>query len=220
MVAIALELFAGAGGLGWFGWFPQYRPSLRQGEAYGVDVSHHQKGVDWQRVVDDGISFAYIKATEGGDHVDRQFRTNWDGARRAGLTRGAYHFFTLCAPGAMQAKHFIDMAPPDPDALPPAVDLELAGNCSDRPSPVLVARELEDFLHLVETASGQRAVLYIGDDFERRYPTRASLDRPLWHRRILRRPAGIDWVVWQFTGWGQVDGISGPVDINVMRTAG
>ena len=56
-----------------FVWFPRYRPSLRQGERYGVDVSHHQGSIDWARVAADDMSFAYVKATEGGDHVDRRF---------------------------------------------------------------------------------------------------------------------------------------------------
>lgn len=81
--------------LGVFVWFPDHRPALRVGERYGVDVSNHQGVIEWERVSADGISFAYIKATEGGDHVDAQFYANWRAAATAGLDRGAYHFFTF-----------------------------------------------------------------------------------------------------------------------------
>ncbi|HEX2039684.1 MAG TPA: GH25 family lysozyme [Acidimicrobiales bacterium] len=200
-----------------FVWFPHYRPALRDGERYGVDVSHHQGEIDWDRVARDDITFAYIKATEGKDHVDRRFEQNWEGARAVGLQRGAYHFFTLCSPGRAQAQHFVDVVPDDVDALPAAVDLELAGNCAARPPAAEVRAELDAFLDVVEEATGKQAVLYVGDDFERTYPVRKALDRPLWHRRILWRADVEGWWIWQFTGWGRVDGISGRADVNVMR---
>ena len=58
-----------------------------------------------------------VKATDGGDHLDPMFRKNWRDASEAGLKRGAYHFFTLCRPGAVQAAHFIATAPREAGAL-------------------------------------------------------------------------------------------------------
>ncbi|MGH2660380.1 MAG: GH25 family lysozyme, partial [Actinomycetota bacterium] len=165
----------------------------------------------------DGITFAYVKATEGGDFIDERFDRNWRGASEAGLDRGAYHFFTLCTPGADQARHFLDTAPPDGDALPPAVDLELAGNCGARPSAAEVNGLLDDFLQLVEGAWGREVVLYVGDDFERVYPVRQQLDRPLWIRRFILRPDSDGWFIWQLHGYAKVDGIAGGVDLDVMR---
>jgi lysozyme len=202
---------------GWFGWLPHYRPALREGERYGIDVSNHQGAIDWELVAADGISFAYIKATEGGDFTDRRFEQNWQGAGDAGLVRGAYHFFTLCTPGAAQAVHFLRTVPGGSDALPPAVDLELAGNCARPPGSATVRRELDTFLRLVESETEQTALLYVGDDFEGRYPIRESLGRPLWHRRFLRRPDVPGWVVWQVMGFAHVGGIEGRVDLDVMR---
>lgn len=209
-------LIAGAAAF-WFVWVPQYRPDLRAGERYGIDVSHHQGVVDWERVAGDDIEFAYVKATEGGDFTDRQFTRNWKEAGRVGIDRGAYHFFTLCRAGDVQARHFLDLLPDDA-ALPPAVDLELKGNCSARPADKVVQRELQAFLDAVEAATGQRTLLYVGDEWERRYPVRDRLDRPLWHRRFLRRPNVDGWVVWQVSGFAHVDGIDGDVDLDVMRS--
>jgi lysozyme len=180
-------------------------------------VSHHQGPIDWDRVARDDVSFAYIKATEGTDFVDSRFLDNWNDARAAGLDHGAYHFFTLCSDGEDQAKNFLRVVPDDPQALPPAVDLELAGNCRARPDGTVVERELEAFLALVEEAAGQTAVLYIGDDFEASYLVRASFGRPLWHPRFLRRPDIEGWVVWQVGGFAEIDGIRGRVDLDVMR---
>ena len=107
--------------------------------------------------------------------------------------------------------------PDDPAALPPALDLELAGNCSDRPSRDRVKREIETFVATIEEPTGQPVVLYVGADFEGRYHLRDDLDRPFWHRRILRRPDVAGWWIWQFTGRASVDGIDGATDLNVMR---
>jgi lysozyme len=213
--AVLAAVVALAGG--WFVWLPNHRPDLQAGERYGVDVSSHQGAIDWPRVAGDGIEFAYVKASEGGDFVDQRFRENWRGAAAAGIDRGAYHFFTLCRSGAEQAENFLRTVPSDPEALPPAVDLELAGNCSQRPDPAFVRHELDSFLDRVERETGRTAVLYVGDDFEGLYPVRDELDRPLWHRRLLVRPTSKGWWIWQVQAHASVDGIQGDVDLNVMR---
>ena len=216
MVLGAAGLVLVAAAAWWFWWVPGWRPPLRDGERYGIDVSAHQGPIDWERVAGDGIDFAYVKATEGGDFVDGRFAENWDGTGTAGLDRGAYHFFTLCTPGDVQARHFLAVAPPAPDALPPAVDLELAGNCASRPPQRAVEAELTRFLLLVENAWGAETVLYVGNDFEERYPGREEMDRPLWLRRFLLRPSE-DWWIWQLHGSARVDGVDGGVDLDVMR---
>ncbi|HYN37450.1 MAG TPA: GH25 family lysozyme [Actinomycetota bacterium] len=195
---------------------PNWRPPLRDGERYGVDVSAHQGSIDWRRVADDGIEFAYIKATDGGDFVDERFTANWTAAGLAGVERGAYHFFTLCTAGTTQARNFLRVAPPTAQALAPAVDLELAGNCSRRPPEETVDIELTDFLRIVEAEWGREVVLYVGHDFESRYPVRDRLDRPLWIRKFLLRPS-VSWLIWQLHGYANVEGIDGSADLNVMH---
>lgn len=209
---VALGATAAAGR---YAWLPSYRPSLRAGETYGIDVSHHQGAVDWARVRGDGVAFAYLKATEGGDHTDARFAENWSGAGRAGVERGAYHFFTLCTPGVRQAEHFLATVPDGP-ALPPALDLELAGNCDARPPVEDVRAEVTAFLGAVEEAVGQRVLLYVGDDFADRYFGDLG-GREQWVPSVLRRPGGT-WRVWQASAWARVDGVDGPVDLDVRRS--
>ena len=36
----------------------------------GIDVSHYQGNIDWDMIKDQGIQFAYIKATEGSTYTD------------------------------------------------------------------------------------------------------------------------------------------------------
>jgi lysozyme len=217
MAACAVLALGGLAAAFWFLFVPNWRPPLGDGERYGVDVSAHQGEIDWAAVAADNIQFAYIKATEGGDFTDEHFTENWTGAADAGLDRGAYHFFTLCRPGSEQAQHFLSVAAPEPDALAPAVDLELAGNCSQRPPQGDIDAEVRAFLDVVERAWGRPAVMYIGDDWESRYPSRDELGRPLWHFRFLRRPNVENWILWQIHGFAHVNGISDGVDLNIMR---
>jgi lysozyme len=88
----------------------------------GVDVSNHQGDIDWSALAGSSVAFVYIKATEGGDFRDKRFLLNWEGAKRAGLAHGAYHFFTQCRSGAEQAKNFIATVPREHGALPPVIE--------------------------------------------------------------------------------------------------
>jgi lysozyme len=196
-----------------------WRPSLRHYPVQGIDVSHHQGNVDWSKVRAAGVAFAYIKATEGGDHRDADFTKNWHQSRAAGLRHGAYHFYTLCRPAADQAANFIAAVPREPDALAPVVDLEFGGNCSARPSREVLLRELTIFLMAIEQHAGRAAILYITREFDEAYGITRAFDRPLWLRRMLLPPnyGARPWTIWQASAFRSVDGIEGRVDWNVMR---
>src|SRR4029078_7609421 len=152
------------------------RPSERRYPYQGIDVSHHQGHIAWTKLPRQGVDFAYIKATEGADHVDRRSWTNWRAAHRAGIHRGAYHFFRLCGSGRAQAANFVRTVPFDAAALAPAIDLEFPGNCSRRPSRAEVHKELGDFLRIVEARYGKRAVLYLTRRFDNHYRMSTAFD--------------------------------------------
>jgi lysozyme len=209
------------------GWFRFNYPSAERYPIGGVDVSHHRGAIDWAAVRREGMVFAYIKATEGGDFVDRQFQSNWSQARAAGLTVGAYHFFTFCRDGASQARNFLATVPVTPDALPPAVDLEFAGNCDRSPDWGRLSREIAVFLAMVRAAHGREPVLYMThelyDAYRRNIPQKAAdpfRSSPLWIRDIFRSPRWLGsrpWTIWQYASNGRVKGIRGPVDLNVFQ---
>ena len=58
----------------------------------GVDVSHHDGLVDWEKVKEAEYTFAITKATEGLKIVDAQFKRNWQVIPTKMDVRGAYHF--------------------------------------------------------------------------------------------------------------------------------
>ncbi len=101
---------------------------------HGVDVSKYQGNVNWDAVHEGGVKFAYIKATEGGDRIDPNFVRNWQGAKAAGLPRGAYHFVYWCRPWQDNMAWFEKNVPPERDALPPVLDVEATPDSPDLPA--------------------------------------------------------------------------------------
>jgi lysozyme len=182
-------------------------------------VSHHQGEIDWRLLPAQGVDFAYIKATEGADHHDPRFAANWAAARREGIARGAYHFFTLCRSGAEQAANFIATVPADPAMLRPAVDLEFGGNCEDRPPRAKLIRELTIFIRAIEAHYGKRVTLYLTREFDAGYEVSERIPRKLWLRSLVIEPSWGErpWSVWQASSFRSLRGVRGRVDWNVMR---
>ena len=94
----------------------------------GIDVSKHQGKIDWEEVAKDkNIQFVYIKATEGRTMLDRRYRENITGARKAGLKVGSYHFFTSRRSARDQFENFRSHLNRSEQDLIPMVDVEESG---------------------------------------------------------------------------------------------
>jgi lysozyme len=188
-------------------------------DVIGVDVSNHQGEIDWPTLARTDISFAYIKATEGGDFRDRRFQTNWEAARQAGLLRGAYHFFTQCRSGTDQARNFMATVPHEPGALPPAVDLEHMGPCSSGPQVADLVAEIATFIAMLAEHYGRRPILYTDVMFDATYLRGHFTGETFWTRSIVLPPwfRTDQWLIWQYHSCGRRAGIDGPVDLNAFR---
>lgn len=187
-------------------------------EVTGVDVSSHQGRIDWPALAGSGVAFAYIKASEGSDHVDPAFAENWRDAWAAKAPRGAYHFFTLCQPGRVQARHFLRTVD-GPGELPPALDAEHMGPCRKGPTADDPAAEIEAFLDEVERVTGERPIIYTTRRFHDAFLV-GRLERERFWIRSLGTPPRFrtrDWVIWQIDHAARRAGIEGPVDLNVYR---
>jgi len=190
---------------------------------HGIDVARFQTSINWAEARANGVNFAFIKATEGGDLVDPMFRANWRGAARAGVPRGAYHFFYHCRPAAEQAAFFIRNVPRSAGALPPVLDMEwtpFSPTCTIRRAPDVIRSEAKIFLDLVEAHYGQRPIIYSTVDFYRENQMWRVGSYPFWLRSVAAHPdevyGGRHWTFWQYTSTGLIPGIAGEVDINVF----
>jgi len=193
-------------------------------EIHGIDVARYQGDIDWRTVKANGVSFAFIKATEGGDVFDVAFNDNWWGARRAGLPRGAYHFYYFCRTAAEQADWFIANVPRDEAALPPVLDIEWNAHsttCSERPDREHIVSEMRIFMDRLEAHYGKRPIIYTAPDFYEDNLRRAFPNHTFWLRSVTAHPrvkyGSRSWGFWQYTGTGRVTGIDGDVDINAFN---
>ena len=190
---------------------------------HGIDASRWQGDIDWRTAQANGVSFAFFKATEGGDIVDPAFETYWDGAGRAGVPRGAYHFFYFCRPAIEQARWFIRNVPRSKGALPPVLDMEWNAHsptCRTRPDAGHVRREAQIFMDALERHYGQRPIVYTTVDFFKDNQMGRLAGVEFWLRSVAGHPStvypGQSWAFWQYSGTGLVPGITGKVDLNAF----
>lgn len=191
---------------------------------HGIDTSRWQANIDWPTARANGVNFAFIKATEGGDGIDPAFAENWAGAARAGVPRGAYHFWYHCRPAAEQARWFIANVPRSAGALPPVLDMEwtpFSPTCTLRPASSVIRSEAKIFLDILEAHYGQRPILYSAPDFFEQNEMWRLERTEFWLRSVAAHPqdifAGRHWTFWQYTGTGLVPGVPGRSDINVFE---
>jgi lysozyme len=197
--------------------------AARQHVVQGIDVSKYQLDIDWLEVKKAGTRFAFIKATEGGDHLDSSFRDNWDGAKEAGIPRGAYHFVFWCRPAQDQIRWFIRNVPKDPDALPPVLDVEWNHKSSCRkPSPEKARAKMREMLKAFHAHYGRKPIIYTDITFHEDVleGVKEFDDYPFWVRSVAAKPheryENRPWEFWQFTATGRVPGIRGDVDRNAF----
>ncbi|RFP91134.1 glycoside hydrolase [Rhodobacteraceae bacterium 63075] len=191
---------------------------------HGIDAARFQKHIDWRRAARAGASFAFVKATEGGDLLDPMFKSHWRGARRAGIPVGAYHFYYFCTPPRVQARWFIRNVPKARGALPPVLDMEwnpFSPTCKKRPPARKVRREMIVFMKMIERHYGQRPIIYTTPGFYADNALHRLRGEEFWLRSTAATPSerypGQPWRFWQYTSTGIIDGIEGGVDINVFN---
>jgi GH25 family lysozyme M1 (1,4-beta-N-acetylmuramidase) len=190
--------------------------------ADGIDISHWQGHVDWTKVRADGITFAFMKATEGSSYADPTLATNWAGAETAGIYRAAYHFArpsTSAGSAQAQARFFVSKAGTFQGVgdLPPVLDLEATGGLS----PASLRTWVATWLSTVEQLTGRTPILYFSPSFwiDHLGNSSAFTRYPLWIAHYTTGaplvPGGWPtWTFWQRTSSGRVSGIGGPVDLN------
>jgi lysozyme len=190
----------------------------------GIDVSHHQLVIDWSRVKTAGLSFAYVKATEGADDVDEDFAANWAGAASAGLARGAYHFYNFCKTGSAQAANFIKTVPAGADSLPATVDLEDSADCATMPAKAAFRANLAAFVKAIAAAYGHAPILYVNYAIYDRYFKGENDPYRFWiadtSHAAPEMPDKAAWTMWQYGWHGRVAGIkgeTGEVDLDVFN---
>jgi lysozyme len=183
---------------------------------HGIDLSRHQSKVNWDAVAADGISFAFVKATEGRRHSDTFYCRNWAEMKRVGIKRGAYHFFRPSIDPKEQADNFIANVDMQYGDLPPVVDVEMD---DDMPREE-VAKQLKTWLYLVEIKYSIRPIIYTHYKFYNKFIAGEFDKYPIWIAKYggeaPRLGGSAKWWFWQYGNKGKINGIDGYVDFNVF----
>lgn len=191
---------------------------------HGIDAARFQKSIHWKQARRNGVNFAFIKATEGGDLLDSAFKQHWRGAGQAGVARGAYHFYYFCTAPEVQARWFIRNVPKTKGMLPPVLDMEwnpFSPTCAHRrPDAKVVKDEMRRWLRIVEAHYGQRPIIYTTPRFYEENELASFRGYEYWLRTTAKTPREAfprqGWRFWQYSSTGLIDGIQGEVDLNLF----
>jgi len=190
-----------------------------------VDVSAHQGEINWEKAAADGIQFAMIRLgyrgyTEGEIGLDPYFLRNIEGAQAAGLDVGVYFFSqAITKDEAVEEAKFVlnwiegyeldypiffDWEDIEADARTDGMDMLTLTGCVDA------------FCAAIEDA-GYRAGVYFNQRFGYQELNLLSLRKYMfWLAEYNPAPTfTYDFEIWQYSCDGRVDGISGPVDLNM-----
>lgn len=204
------------------------------GTFLGIDVSAHNHdggaAIKWKTVRAQGVRFVFVKATEGSGRASAAstnpwFKKDWDGAKAAGIARGAYHFARPRYPmstAASDARAFVAVlkASGGTGELAPALDIEVTGGLS----PKALSSWVDSWLKEATRLLGRRPAIYSGRGFWTSYvgDTTKFKSYPLWMANHTKASAPVAlpggwgaWSYWQYSATGSIAGINGPVDLNL-----
>lgn len=190
------------------------------GKVIGIDVSEYQGKIDWTLVetIENSypLEFAFIRATAGNDREDGQFKSNWLGAKKNKMIRGAYHYYRPNENSKEQAELFIKSVHLQKGDLPPVLDIEKLPRDQSLDS---LKVGLKRWLKIVEAHYKVRPIIYTGEKYYDDFLKEEFKDYLFWiaNYNFYRERIKEDWLFWQFTEKASVSGIKGNVDVNIYN---
>ncbi|MDR0974388.1 MAG: glycoside hydrolase family 25 protein [Ruminococcus sp.] len=184
-----------------------------------IDVSKHNGTINWKKVKADGIEGVIVRAGYGrfASQKDTCFESNYAGARAAGLIIGAYWYSYAIseATARAEAEAFLEVIRGKSFELPVYIDIE--DQCQLKLSKAECTAITDAFCGVMEKA-GYFCGVYSFDSF---FASHLNADIPkkysVWAARVEnQKPTYVsEYDVWQYSWKGNIDGITGHVDMNV-----
>lgn len=197
--------------------------------AYGIDVSAHQRSIDWQAVADDGIQFAILRlgfrgyGSAGTLNMDNYFEENIAGALEAGLDIGIYFFSQAVSvqEALDEAQYLLEHLEGRELTYPVVYDWENISGAVARTDQVdndtLNACALA-FCDAIAQAGYQPMVYFNTHQALLQYNLSLLTGYPFWYAFYTTQSTPIlyyDFRMWQYTSSGSVAGIQGNVDMDI-----
>ena len=180
---------------------------------HGIDLSHYQGDVFWEAIGDNSkMAYVYLKATEGGDRIDDTYEHNIELAHKYGLKVGSYHFFRPKTDLKRQFENFKTQCQPRQQDLIPMIDVETKQGLGTEE----FCDSLAKFLFMIEDYYHQKPLVYTGTNFYNHYLAGRFTDYKFMIAQYSSNEPvlsdGHEYLLWQYTGKGHIDGIRGFVD--------
>lgn len=189
----------------------------------GIDLSYHNKNVDFSKLKAAGIEYVILRAGYGQNNIDKAFDRYAQACIDQGIPFGAYWFsYPLNTDMARQeARYAIAAVRKYRSRCPIAFDLEYdsvqyAAGQGIRIDRGMATDMAQAFCEEVAGA-GYIPVLYSNKDYLKNYFDLERIDAYLWYARYTSRLSDLEkrsCAIWQKSSSGKVPGISGRVDLN------
>ena len=200
--------------------------------AIGIDISKYQGEIDWEKVRADGIEFVFIRIGYRGDGeagklmADEMFDANIRDAQAQGLDVGVYLFSqAINEEEAVEEAHFvIDHLQGYELQLPVVYDPETIRNDKARSDDVTGEQFTKNTIAFCEAVkeAGYQPMVYSNMVWEAfQFQMEELTEYPFWYADYEDLPqTPYRYEYWQYSEKGQVDGISGTVDMNLRLIPG
>ena len=185
----------------------------------GIDISHWNGSIDFDKVKASGVEFVLIKAggSDKGFYTDPMFITNYNKAKAAGLFVGAYYFagknFRGVEAGMADAHRFIAILNGLKFEYPVYVDIEAQENrYKEQITDAAIA-----FCNMLESG-GYFVGIYASDiaGFKNKLNHDRIKSYAHWVARYGEEPEICkNYGIWQYSSKGRVPGIIGSVDLDL-----
>ena len=212
--------------LTWNNGFPSYEDDTYT-SVIGIDVSSHQKSIDWTAVKNSGVKFAMIQVGYRGYETgalmnDAYFEENIQGAIENGIDVGVYFFSQAVSveEARAEADFVLERVKKYNLQLPIVFDLEEVSNATDRIENTTAQERTQaavTFMNHIKNAGYQAMVYSSSQLFETVFEMNYLHDYDFWVAEYSYAPNfSYHFSIWQYTDSGSVNGISTNVDMNIM----
>lgn len=190
---------------------------------YGIDVSESQGNIDWAKVKNSGISFACLRSTKKNGSVDKTFEQNIAGCTRYGIEYSCYKYSYAQNhdQARLEADGVINLL--NGRKIPIWYDMEDS-------SQTLLGKDTIEGIALSFIGecrdAGYDVGIYCNKNWYDNYISQFLKDRySFWIARYGKntgyldekyKPTGKNVIAWQYTSKGQIPGIVGYVDRDVL----
>ncbi len=186
----------------------------------GIDISHYQGKIDWNKLKlinkKYPIGFVFIRASIGDDCDDSKFNFNWQQAKKHHFIRGAYHYYRPNENSMEQAERFIKLVELEKGDLPPVLDIE---KLPVEQSIDSLKIGLKRFLNKIDEYYKVKPIIYTSQKYYEDFLADEFEDYTFWiaNYNFIEEKINDNFLFWQFTEKGKIDGIKYNVDINIYN---